>query len=308
MLPTPDAKLISPADLEHELMLLFGAGKNTDLVVRVQGADLEQDRNDAFQELLRSLTLYNPEAIDAQRLTVPLPDQHTITRALLVLADKSLQHRLFEHILSTFGHRLIDPLAAILDSARGGPLFNRMVDLRHQLLSGVEELRLTQETRGMLEADLRKLLDDSYLALLAEHEETNQRPRVKRLAQEVLHLVGVTFQRAFARWPEHAERIALCVSRGFNGSVGGVSGIGSGGGRIGHVELGEHPVFIRRRIVQAIAEFLWVETSSDLSGALTQLFAQRAYSGLVEHSQIDLDRSVYDEFAEACWQLVAERC
>ncbi|MFZ5897550.1 MAG: hypothetical protein ACOY0T_41255 [Myxococcota bacterium] len=284
--------LISHADLERELLQLFGAGRNTDLVVKVQGAMRQQDRDDAFQELLRSLSLYNPETVEAQRLAVPLPDQRTIARALLVLADRSLQHRLFEHILTTFGHKLVDPLAEILDSARGGPLYARMGALRRQLLAGVDELHLTQETRSMLTADLKKLLDDQYLLLLAEHEETVQRPRVKRLAQEVLHLVGVTFQRAFAHWPEHAERIALAISRGFSGQV----------------ELAEHPMFIRRRIVQAVAEFLWVETSSDLSGALSQLFAQRTYAGLVEEPCIELDRAVYDEFAEACWQLIAEYC
>ena len=284
--------LISPADVEHELLVLFGGDKNSNLVVRVQGAAQPEDRSDAFQALLQSLALYNPTAVEAHGVTVDPPDARTITRALLVIADKKLQHRLFEYILSTFGRKLVDPLAEILDSGRGGPLYARMKALRSQLLGGVQDLRLTLETRAMLEADLGKFLSDDYLAMLAEHEEQTQRPRVKKLAQEVLHLVGVTFQRAFQRWPEHAEHIGHSISRGF----------------VGRIQLGEHPVLIRRRITQAIAEFLWVETSSDLRGAVAQLFGERAYSGLVGSQEIELARPVYNEFAEACWQLVAEYC
>jgi hypothetical protein len=284
--------LISTADVEHELLVLFGAGKNRDLVVRVQGATHSAERSDAFQELLRSLSLYSSDISDAQGLTVAPPDAQTLTRALSVLSEARLQHRLFEYILSTFGRRLVDPLAEMLDAGEGGPLLERMVGLRSELLAGIRELGLTEETRAMLESDLAKLLADEYLSMLAEHEEKMQRPRVKKLAQEVLHLVGVTFQRAFRAWPEHAAQIGQAISRNFSTKV----------------EIGEHPLLIRRRIVEAIAEFLWVETSSDLSGALSQLFAQRDYAGLVEGHAVDLPRAVYDEFAAACWQLVADHC
>jgi hypothetical protein len=293
-LDTSSSPLISPADVEQELLVLFGGDRNKNLVVRVQGAAHSADRSDAFQELLHSLALYNPAAVEAHGVAVEPPDARTITRALLVIADKKLQHRLFEYILSTFGRKLVDPLAEILDSGKGGPLYARMQALRSELLDGVQDLRLTQETRSVLEADLTKFLGDDYLAMLAEHEEQVQRPRVKKLAQEVLHLVGVTFQSAFRRWPEHAEHLGHSISHSFSGT--------------GRIQLGEHPVLIRRRITQGIAEFLWVETSSDLRGALAQLFAQRAYAGLVGSQEIELARPVYNEFAEACWQLVAEYC
>jgi hypothetical protein len=140
--------------------------------------------------------------------------------------------------------------------------------------------------------DLRQLLNDDYLSMLAEHEEKVQRPRVKQLAQEVLQLVGSTFQRAFQHWHENAAQIADSVSRRFGKKL----------------RLGAHPTLIRTRIVEALEEFLWVETSAELSGALSQLFGQRVYVGLVAEPRIEVDRSVYHDFAEACWEIIAEHC
>jgi hypothetical protein len=128
--------------------------------------------------------------------------------------------------------------------------------------------------------------------MLAEHEEKVQRPRVKKLAQDVLQLVGATFQRAFQHWHANAGQIADAVSRRF-------------GTRL---KLGAHPALIRTRIVDALEEFLWVETSAELSGALSQLFAQKAYAGLVQAPRMQIERSVYHQFAEACWDLIAEHC
>jgi hypothetical protein len=107
-----------------------------------------------------------------------------------------------------------------------------------------------------------------------------------------LHLVGATFQRAFRGWPENAARIAQTVCRVPDAKL----------------ELGEHPIVLRRRIVGAIADFLWIETGAELSGSLSQLFSQKSYAGLVDTSHIELDRATYSEFAEACWELVAEHC
>jgi hypothetical protein len=140
--------------------------------------------------------------------------------------------------------------------------------------------------------DLGRLLTDEYLTMLAEHEERVQRPRVKMLAQEVLQLVGATFQRAFRHWHDNAAQIAESVSRRF-------------GARL---KLGAHPTVIRTRIVDALEEFLWIETSAELSGALSQVFAQKAYEGLVQAPRIQVERAVYHEFAEACWDLIAEQC
>jgi hypothetical protein len=281
--------LISPDDVEQELLRLFGATGNPNLVVRVQGAGGSEERSLAFEELKRSLAMYQAVGPNAQLVIKP-PDVSTIARALSVLTEKNLRHRLFERILSTFGRDLVDPLARILDRGNGGPLLIRMTDLRAKMLEGVSDLNLSHETQEVLLADLSRLLGDEYLAMLAEHEENAQRPRVKKLAQEVLHLVGTTFQRAFLHWPAHAERIAQRVHRRFSATMA----------------LGEQPVAIRTHIVGAIAEFLSVETSAELSGALSQLFSQSAYAGLIESSAIHLDRKTYDDFAQACWEIVAD--
>jgi hypothetical protein len=284
--------IVTHGDVEHTIRKLFGAADNHDVVVRVQGADDREGRNEAFAALRDSLAMYNTDVLNAAELVMAPPSQDSLARALSVLGKKHLQLRLFERILLTFGKTLVDPLAEILDRTPGGPLLTRMASLRLRLFDGVGALRLTQETQDILIGDLNRLLNDDYLTMLAEHEEKVQRPRAKKLAQEVLQLVGSTFQRAFQRWHENAGRIAESVTRRF-------------GARL---KLGAHPTLIRSRIVDALEEFLWVETSAELSGALSQLFMQKAYEGLVAERRIEVDRGVYHEFAEACWDLIAEHC
>ncbi|HXK20919.1 MAG TPA: hypothetical protein VNG33_24075 [Polyangiaceae bacterium] len=261
-------------------------------MVRVQGAGDTEQRNGAFGELLDSLAMYNGAALDAVALVMAPPSKDSLARALSVLGKRNLQKRLFEKILLTFGRTLVDPLAEILDRTPGGPLLTHMASLRLGLFQGVGALRLTQETQQILMGDLERLLNDDYLKMLAEHEEKVQQPRVKKLAQEVLQLVGATFQRAFEHWHDNAAQIAESVSRRFGANL----------------KLGAHPALIRSRIVDALEEFLWVETSGELSGALSQLFAQRAYEGLLAKPHIAVERDVYHQFAEACWDLIAEHC
>ena len=43
-----------------------------------------------------------------------------------------------------------------------------------------------------------------------------------------------------------------------------------------------------------------------LTGALSQLFSQREYAGLIERSEIQLAPRTYDDFAQACWEMVAD--
>jgi hypothetical protein len=292
MLSAGPSPVVTHGDVEHTIRTLFSAADNNDLVVRVQGAGDIEARNDAFGALLDSLAMHNGGALNATALVVAPPNKQSITRALSVLGKKHLQLRLFEKILLTFGRTLVDPLAVILDRAPGGPLLTHMASLRLRLFEGVGALRLTEETQQILMGDLGQLLNDEYLTMLAEHEEKVQRPRVKKLAQEVLQLVGSTFQRAFQHWHDNAAQISESVSRRF-------------GERL---QLGAHPMLIRTRIVDALEEFLWVETSGELSGALSQLFAQKAYQGLVTKPHIEIERGVYHEFAESCWDLIAEHC
>jgi hypothetical protein len=283
--------IVTPTDVEETIRSLFSVSENFDLVVRVQGAGDRTQRNDAFAELLESLSMHGGGELN-QELVVPPPSKASINRALSVLGNKSLQRRLFESILLTFGRTLVDPLAQILDGGPGGPLVSHMAALRVELLAGVNALRLTEETQQILVGDLSRLLNDEYLQLLAEHEERVQRPRVKQLANEVLHLVGSTFQRAFQHWGENASQIAESVTRRFGKKL----------------RFGAHPTLIRNHIVEALEEYLWVETSAELSGALSQLFAQRAYAGLIAKPRIEVERAVYRQFAEACWDIIAEHC
>jgi hypothetical protein len=287
-----DFSLVTHGDVEQTVRNLFSVADTRDLVVRVHGAGDSEERNDAFGELLASLAMYNGGALSTRELKVAPPDKAAILRALSVLSQKGLQRQLFERVLLTFGRTLVDPLAEILDRAPGGPLLTHMAALRLRLFQNVGDLRLTQETQQILMGDLGRLLNDEYLSMLAEHEEKVQRPRVKKLAQEVLQLVGSTFHRAFQHWQKNAEHIATSICRRFGGPL----------------QLGAHPTIIRSRIVEALEEFLWIETSAELSGALSQLFAQKAYVGLVQNPSVELERGVYRKFAEACWEIISEHC
>ncbi|MCG8422613.1 MAG: hypothetical protein MJE77_32255 [Proteobacteria bacterium] len=283
---------ISADDVENEIARLFGDPAQSGLVIRVQGGEDSVDgRSAAFHDLLESLRLYDFQKSE-QELRVAPPDNDTIASALAVLARTRLKRRLFERVLLTFGKRIVEPLGRILDTTPGGALFGRMGQIRDNLLGWIQDLKLTHETQEILTEDLHKLLSDDYLAMLAEHEENVQRPRVTELAQQILHLIGVTFDHAFRQWPHHAKTIADSISRRMGSSM----------------SLRESPVVIRERIIDGIDEFLWIETSTELSGALAQLFAQPQYQGLLGDQVPALQRPTYRKFAEACWEIIAENC
>ena len=281
---------VSEKDVEEEITRLFGDPNETGLVITVHGGDGSDGRNEAFQELLQSLSLYDYGT--AEDLTVQPPDQETMTKALAVLGEPHLKRRLFERILLTFGKQIVDPLGRILDTTPEGLLFERMVSLRDAMVHWIDDLELTRETQDILTGDLNKLLTDEYLSMLAEHEEKVQRPKVTELAQEILHIIGSTFERAFRSWPKHAETIATSVSR-----------------RMGNkLSLRESPMVIRERIVEGIEAYLWIETSTELQAVLHQMFAQPQFQGLTASGAPEVQRSTYREFAEACWDIVSENC
>ncbi|MFO0590417.1 MAG: hypothetical protein U0441_22935 [Polyangiaceae bacterium] len=280
--PAPSRKnLISAEDVEAEVERLFGTDG---LVVRVLSDDPSQSaRNSAFGELLESLRMYGY----TEAATVETPGAETIGRALSVLAKDHLQRQLFQKILLTFGGRIVSPLVAILDSARG--VRDRMDEMRKALLAGVSQLKVSAETAALIRGDLDRLLSPDYLDMLAEHEEKVQRPLAEKLAQEVLHLIGATFQRAFKKWPEHARLISDGVARRMGGRV----------------SLRASPAVIRERIIEGIEDFLWVETSNELDGALQGLLARYDWSKLVDRPLPEIDRAVYRSFAEECWNIVS---
>jgi hypothetical protein len=274
--------LITKQDVEQEVERLFGS---EGVIVRVLSDDPSQSARDAaFATLLDSLRMYG--YTDA--VTVEAPGTDAIYKGLAVLAKEHLQRQLFQRILLTFGGKVVNPLVAILDSTPQG-VRSRMNDLRGTLLSSVGQLKISHETAQLLREDLRRLLNDEYLDMLAEHEEKVQRPLAEKLAHEVLHLIGATFQRAFKRWPDHARTVADSVSR-----------------RMGaRVSLRTSPQIIRDRIIEGIEDFLWVETSNELDGALRQLLHRYDWGKLVDRPPPEIDREVYKEFAEACWDLVS---
>lgn len=278
----PRASLITKQDVEQEVERLFGS---EGVVMRVLSDDPSQSARDAaFGELLESLRMYG--YTDA--VTVEAPGTDAIYKGLAVLSKEHLQRQLFQRILLTFGGKVVNPLVAILDSTPDG-VRTRMRDLRSTLLATVAQLKISHETASLLRDDLGRLLSTEYLDMLAEHEEKVQRPLAEKLAHEILHMIGATFQRAFKRWPHHARTVADSVSR-----------------RMGaRVSLRTSPKIIRDRIIEGIEDFLWVETSNELDGALRQLLQRYEWGKLVDRPPPQIDREVYREFAEACWDLVS---
>lgn len=285
---SPQSPLITAQDVEAEIQRLFLAQAGSGLVIRVYGEEGGTAENiEAFREMLNSLRLYD-YGTGTGEVFVDAPNSSVLTRALNVLAREQHQKRILDRVLTTFGHHLIDPLAAILDTTPEGTIMSRLGVLRDLFLAQIAELKLTHESQDMLTQDLLMAFDDAYLRMVAEHEERVQRPRVRKLAQEILRLVGSTFHAALRGWPEHAENIAMLISRRMKQQV----------------HLREVPTLIRGQICAAIEDFLWLETANKIEAALVPLFTQHA--GLLSGPSPTLDRSLYKEFAEACWEIIAE--
>jgi hypothetical protein len=280
--------VVSEVDVEQEVLRLFGAA-DVGLVVTVRGDAGE--RGEAFRELLDSLALYDDRYRTGEAIEVEPPDVESLRRALGVLGEPRVKRRLFERILQVFGSELLNPLGEVMTTQAGGTLQGHMDRFRNDVLLSVGTLPLTQETREVLLGDLSGLLTDEYIAMLADHEEQVQSPRVKEMAQAALHLIGEVFQRAFRHWGENASRLAESVHRRLGGRV----------------RLKESPVVVRQRIVEGIEEFLWVETSTELSGALEQLFHQDKYRGVADLAP-RVERRLYAQFAGACWDIIQDNC
>jgi hypothetical protein len=289
--PEPSSPLISTEDVVQEIHRLFDASGESGLVVRVYGGDDDAAGADAtFREMLGSLQMYDDRFRDGGSVTVEAPTRASLARAMGVLGREEHQKRILSQVLTTFGRRLIDPLGDVLDAAPDGSLMSRLGLMRDLCMAQVADLKLTPESQQIITDDLRKLLSDEYLGMVAEHEERVQRPRVTRVAQEVLRLIGGTFRSALLRWPDHAERIAGTIARRLSGE---------------HA-LRDVPMLLREQITDGIEEFLWVETSTEIQGALRSLFAEHRSAITVDPAP--LEREAYREFAGACWQIIADNC
>jgi hypothetical protein len=240
--------------------------------------------------MLASLRMYDDRFSERGKVMVSAPNRATLARAMSVLGREEHQRRILNQVLTTFGRRIIDPLGEVLDATPEGSLMARLTMMRTFFLRQVADLKLTPESQQILSDDLRKLLSEEYLALVAENEERVQRPRLTKLAQEVLRLIGGTFRRALSRWPAHADSIAGAITRRVSGDV----------------NLRDIPTLLREQITNGIEEFLWVETSTEIDGALRQLFAE--HKSAAPGAPPRLEREAYREFAGACWQIIADNC
>ena len=260
------------------------------LVVSVYGDEDAEGTVSTFDELMRSFEMHGGAgaAVKFQDQLVEAPNVLTIERALLTLGQPELQRRLLDQVLTTFGHHLIDPLGAVLNAGPSGTLMGELKGVRERVITDLAALRVTAETRSIVEQDISKLMSDEYLAMLAEHEERELRPRVRELAQEILRLIGDIFHKALSRWPEHARSIAHAVRRRLSGEV----------------RLAELPHLLRSQVLDGIEEFLWVETSNDIEGALHAMFASRRS---IADKPPRLERSAYRAFAVGCWTLMTEQ-
>lgn len=281
--------LVTAADVQQELVRLFGGMSDRDLVVSVYGDEDADGAVSTFHELMRSFEMHGgaEAAVAFQDSLVKAPDALTIERALLTLSQPELQRRLLDQVLTTFGHHLIDPLGAVLTAGPEGNLMRELTSVRERVIADLESLRVTAETRSIVIQDIRKVMSNDYLAMLAEHEERELRPRVRALAQDILRLIGDIFHLALSRWPSHASSIAHAVRRRLAGEV----------------RLAELPHLLRQQVLDGIEEFLWVETSNDIEGALRAMFASR--QGIADKPP-PLERSAYRSFAVGCWKLLTE--
>lgn len=254
------------------------------LEVTVHGG--EEDAAETYRELMQSLAHHHGKAAPVGDIVVDAPDAQMLAKALRVLSRPSLQRQIMDQLLSSFGKKLIEPLGAVLDPSPQGSLMASLVLVRSSIMSQVARLAVTRETRQLLSGDIEKLLNDDYLEMLAENEERVQQPRVQKLAQATLKLLGDVFYAALQRWPDHAEQIALMVSRRMER-------------RISFRKL---PNVLRDQVIAGIEEFLWVETSSEIEGALGPLYASHRD---IAATPPTLERAMYTELAEGCWRLVS---
>ncbi|APR86453.1 Hypothetical protein A7982_11802 [Minicystis rosea] len=265
-----------------EVQRLFDAGPDSGLTVRVYGGS---PTGDAFRELLDSLRMYDDRYREGRDVLVHAPSRASLSRALATLGGGEQRRRAIGHALETFGPRLVHPLGEVIEDSPGA-LPARLSMMRDIVLAQIASLRLTPESQRLLSNDMRRLLSDEYLGLLAENEEHIERPRVRALAREILRLLGATFQRALVGLPAAADGIAGEIEPRLSGDH----------------PLREMPARVRREITAAVEGYLREATSAELEASLTALFAEHGVS------PTPLPRDGYREVAERCWEIVASCC
>ena len=90
---TTNRSLVTAADVQQELVRLFGGMSDRDLVVSVYGDEDADGAVSTFHELMRSFEMHGgaEAAVAFQDSLVKAPDALTIERALLTLSQPELQ-------------------------------------------------------------------------------------------------------------------------------------------------------------------------------------------------------------------------
>jgi len=255
------------------------AGPDTGLVIRVYGEDEGGPAADAaFREMLASLRMYDDRFGRPAVVKVQAPTRASLARAMAVLGREEApapHPRPGAHHLRPAPHRSARRPARP-HPRRLAPAPPRL--MRDIFLTQVADLRLTPESQQILADDLRKLLSEDYLAMIAEHEERVQRPRVTHLARRCSGSSAALPPRAPALARPRRRHRRLHRPPG-HGDVG----------------LRDLPLLLREQITAGIEEFLWVETSTEIQGALRSLFAEHRSAVTVDPAP--LEREAYREFA-----------
>jgi hypothetical protein len=286
--PPPDpGPPLTAEEAAREVHRLFDAGPESGLTIRVYGEPGEP-ADDALREMVDSLRMHDAGCRADGELFGRAPTRASIARALRVLGREPQRRRVLEHVLTSFGHRLVDPLGDILDDAPAGAVAGRLVMMRALFASQIAELRLTPDVQRTLAGDVEGLLSDAYLQLLAETEEQVERPRVRRLARELLRALGTIFQRAIEALPGDADRLADGIAERLWGEH----------------PLKELPALVRRELVAELEDWLREATSAELEEARGALFARHG-EGI---APAPLPREAYRELADWCWSEIARCC
>jgi hypothetical protein len=282
--------VLTDEEVMREFARLFGGEREGGLRVTVPDAPHDAITGPAaLRELVASMHMHDPDS-RAGELMVDAPHPRAIARGLSVLAQEENQKALLDRALGTFGRRVIDPLARMLDKHGEGATLNRLGMLRDLFLVQVRDLGLSHESEEILLGDLRKLLDDGYLSMVAEHEERVQRPRGAKLAQSVLRAIGSTFHAELARWKDVSDEVAARIA-----------------GRLPRrMPLGDCPRALREAAVTEIEDVLWKATHEVLAAELERLFAK--HRDLVPVSPDPPGRAQYRKLAEAAWTIVTAAC
>jgi hypothetical protein len=279
---------LSEVDGVRVVVKIGGQALTTGLGGTADG-EIDESTRAAIRELTQSLAMYSGVTVpgDAE---VSAPPLETISRALHALADPVARGKALGAALSIFGRRVVAPLERLLAARDSGPTA-RLIQWRAAVRNGVTDLRLAHETTQIIRNDLDRVFTDEYLHMLGENEEKTLRPRLAELAHRVLDVLASTFHRALDRFGSNADRVAVGIVRQLPRSMA----------------LRDLPSLVKHGFVAAVGEFLAVETSADLRGALHTLSGQ--YSDVVPSGQpLGFADEWYHDLAQECWDVIATYC